>query len=108
MLALDLDPARGDVDYQGAELVQLLGRQRRRARARRGSGGTRGQPFEVTWHGRMVAPGTDIGRVIQRVITRSRPRRTKDDLQAPSCPWFVLGIFGTHLCARVFLPTLRA
>jgi hypothetical protein len=70
MLALDLDPARGDVDYQGAELVQLLGRHRRRARARRGSGGTRGQPFEVTWHGRMVAPGTDIGRVIQRVITR--------------------------------------
>jgi hypothetical protein len=50
--------------------AQRLGRQRRRARARRGSGGGRGQPFEIAWHGRMVAPGTDIGRVIKRVIIR--------------------------------------
>jgi len=77
MLALDLDPARGDVDYQGAEIVQLLGRQRRRARARRGSGGTRGQPFEVTWHGRMVARAPTSAK--QRVITRLSPQLVSVD-----------------------------
>ena len=55
--------------------AQQLDRYRRRAGAQCDRGEGYPQSFKLTWHGRMVAPGTDIladgARVIQRVITRS-------------------------------------